>query len=88
MARSSCHRCGAGVFPLESMGLEGETYCRRCFPAVVIERVCHISERTWEGTVYTLADERFPYLNGRRIIVRLVHGESVAEWVDEKKGER
>lgn len=42
---------------------------------------CYTSERTWEGTVYTISDTRCPELNGRHIIARLDHGIDVIEWM-------
>ncbi|MFA7209664.1 MAG: hypothetical protein WC120_05320 [Parcubacteria group bacterium] len=50
-----------------------------------LDTVCHTSERTHHGTVYTLGDLRFPDLQGRQIVATLEHGTTVYRWND--KGE-
>jgi hypothetical protein len=50
--------------------------------AAAVRDFCHTSDRTWEGDVYTISDERAGDLNGRKVIARLSHGKTVVEWFD------
>ncbi len=46
-----------------------------------INTICNTSERTWEGTIYTFADQRFPDYMGKQVIVTLEAGKSICRWV-------
>jgi len=39
----------------------------------------------FDGTIYTIADSRFPELNGRRVIKTLESGRDVFAWFGEVK---
>ena len=45
-----------------------------------LDRVCSTNQRTFEGTVYTLSDVRYPELIGKRIVATLERGKTVYRW--------
>jgi len=46
-----------------------------------LDTICHTSKRVQGGSrLYTLADDRFPELSGRRIRVTREHGQVVYAW--------
>ena len=49
-------------------------------PMEVLSRMTYTSDRTWEGTIYTISDIRYPDYNGKRILVKIVQGKSKASW--------
>lgn len=51
------------------------------FDALMI--ACHVSTRVYDGTVYTIADSRFPHLDGRRVLKALTAGRDVFSWYGE-----
>jgi hypothetical protein len=53
------------------------------FNALVM--ACHTSDRVFGGTIYTIADTRFPEINGRRVIKTLEVGRDVFAWYGEVK---
>jgi len=40
----------------------------------ILDRVCHTSQRTYEGITYTLVDLRYPMLQGWTISHRVTYG--------------
>jgi len=46
-----------------------------------LRNMCHTSEREFDGTYYTISDERWPEFEGLRIRVWLEHGIDRAEWI-------
>ena len=55
----------------------------RLDPFSALSMACHVSDRVFEGTIYTIADSRFPELNGRRVIKTLESGRDVFTWYGE-----
>uniref|UniRef100_A0A6M3XMM5 Uncharacterized protein n=1 Tax=viral metagenome TaxID=1070528 RepID=A0A6M3XMM5_9ZZZZ len=51
-------------------------------PKQALETMCYISSRTWDGTVYTISDIRFPEYNGKQVLVSLINGKNTATWMD------
>jgi hypothetical protein len=51
-------------------------------PQDALNKMTYTSQRGWEGTVYTISDQRFPEYNGKKILVKLVQGKNVFSWVD------
>jgi hypothetical protein len=47
-----------------------------------IHKMAHISERKWEGTIYTISDIRYPQYNNKKIIHKIINGKCVYEWLD------
>ena len=50
-------------------------------PREALDTMCYTSERTFDGTVYTISDIRFPEYNGRQIIVTLQYGKNTINWL-------
>jgi len=50
-------------------------------PQDALEHMCHMSKSTWVGTVYTIADDRFPDYNGRKILQTLNYGKHHYAWL-------
>ena len=40
-------------------------------PMEALSTMAYISDRTWEGTIYTISDIRYPDYNGKRILVKI-----------------
>jgi hypothetical protein len=51
-------------------------------PEEALQKMTHTSERKFDGTIYTISDQRHPEYNGKKIKVSLVHGKNKVEWVD------
>ena len=46
----------------------------------ILSKMTYTSERTWEGTIYTISDIRYPDYNDKKIIVKIVRGKAEASW--------
>jgi len=49
-----------------------------------IETYCHVSQRDWKGTIYTIQDVRADAFNGKNIRAELLNGKVRIFWMDEK----
>jgi hypothetical protein len=49
-------------------------------PRDVLEMYCYTSERTHEGTIYTIEDQR-TNLTGKQILSKLVNGRDIYTWL-------
>ena len=49
-------------------------------PMEALSTMAYISDRTWEGTIYTISDIRYPDYNGKRVMVQIVQGKTEASW--------
>lgn len=49
-------------------------------PKDALERFCYTSERTFDGTIYTISDQRAGTLNGMKVISRLISGQYIFTW--------
>ena len=67
------------------MSSETSAAVGRIDPFNALMLACHVSDRTFDGTIYTIADSRFPELNGRRVIKTLSAGRDVFAWYGEVK---
>lgn len=50
--------------------------------ARMVDDICHTSQRTPNGVIWTLEDARFPHLMGKKIRQELVHGKDVFSWLE------
>jgi len=57
-----------------------ETKSKLMKPEEALQKMCYTSDRTWEGTIYTISDARYPEYNGKKIIVKLEKGKNVYAW--------
>ena len=67
----------AGVL-VENVGMKMENILD---PKKAIDEMAHTSERTWEGTIYTIADIRHPDYNGKKVRAVLKNGKVTFEWI-------
>ena len=51
-------------------------------PIKAINEMAHTSERAWDGSIYTIEDCRYPLYNGRKILVTLEYGKTIARWIE------
>jgi len=51
-------------------------------PYEALQKICYTSERTFTGTIYTLADIRYPEYSGRQIKVEINYGKNIFTWLD------
>jgi hypothetical protein len=54
-------------------------------PEEALKDICHISERTFNTTIYTFRDIRYPEYNGSQVEVFLCHGREKCRWIKKPK---
>jgi hypothetical protein len=89
MLDDTCNRFekGPGILKLGGKTMKSATSqaVASIDPFNALMLACHVSDRVFSGTIYTIADSRFPEINGRRVIKTLEAGRDVFAWYGEVK---
>lgn len=50
---------------------------------LALVKMCYISDRTFNGTIYTISDYRYPEYNGLKILKTLEYGQDIYSWIND-----